>query len=368
MKIGIIVLSIGSFGKKGFYNLQEVGLAKALDLYCEEIKVYKLVESSQEDREEAIDGTNHARIFYLPSKCIGTNGIPDLHRLDKNLDVLICFSDTQLALPNVFRWTQKNGICMLPYVGVTESHTTNSVKRKIIDILFYRNIVVYRKCHCLVKTPNVKKKLEQRGVKGITVVPVGLDTSLVKKNNKNFDKIILNKKYGYSETDKVLLFIGRFIEEKQPLRMIDILYEIRKRDKRYKLLMVGTGDLKRAVENKIKENNLIEYVQIIDRIQNSDIWELYSLADAFINLNQQEIFGMAVLEAMYYKCKVVAWKAPGPNLIIENGKSGWLVESNEEIIKKILDLKTIGTEAHQRVLNNFTWESSARKILSIIGE
>lgn len=34
---------------------------------------------------------------------------------------------------------------------------------------------------------------------------------------------------------------------------------------------------------------------------------------------------MAILEAMYYGCKVVAWDAPGPNLIIENGKSGWLV-------------------------------------------
>lgn len=26
------------------------------------------------------------------------------------------------------------------------------------------------------------------------------------------------------------------------------------------------------------------------------------MADSFVNLNQQEIFGMAILEAMYYGC------------------------------------------------------------------
>lgn len=107
-------------------------------------------------------------------------------------------------------------------------------------------------------------------------------------------------------------------------------------------------------------------VQLVGRIPNSDIWELYRLANTFVNLNQQEIFGMAILEAMYYGCKVVAWKAPGPNLIIENGKSGWLAESNEKMMEKILDTTDFGEETHCRVLREFTWESSAGKMKQII--
>ena len=75
---------------------------------------------------------------------------------------------------------------------------------------------------------------------------------------------------------------------------------------------------------------------------------------------------MAILEAMYYGCKVVAWNAPGPDLIIENGKSGWLAESNEEVIERILDTTDVGEEEHHRVLCEFTWESSAKKMRSVI--
>lgn len=41
-----------------------------------------------------------------------------------------------------------------------------------------------------------------------------------------------------------------------------------------------------------------------------------------INLNQQEILGMAILDAMDYSCIVVASKAPEPKLVVENGKYG----------------------------------------------
>ena len=126
--------------------------------------------------------------------------------------------------------------------------------------------------------------------------------------------------------------------------------------------------MKPAVEDRIEKLNLQDVVQIVERIPNSDIWELYRLADAFVNLNQQEIFGMAILEAMYYGCKVVAWKAPGPNLIIENGRSGWLTESNEEVIERILDTTDVGEVAHRSVLSEFTWESSAKKMIAVIGD
>lgn len=40
-----------------------------------------------------------------------------------------------------------------------------------------------------------------------------------------------------------------------------------------------------------------------------------------INLNQQEIFEMAILEAMDYSCIVVASKSPEAKLIVKMGNS-----------------------------------------------
>ena len=50
MRIGLLMTSIGVFGQKGFYNSQEIGLAKAMDTLFDEVKVYKLVASGQQKR------------------------------------------------------------------------------------------------------------------------------------------------------------------------------------------------------------------------------------------------------------------------------------------------------------------------------
>lgn len=367
MRVGVLITSIGNFGQKGFYNAQEIGLAKELDKLFDEVIVYKAVSQFEPKSKTLIEDCKHSELNQIPVKSKGINGIWDCNTMDASLDALIYFSDTQMSVPKVYRWCCQNNIKMYPYIGVIESHSTSKLKKLLINILFRKNISVYRECTCFAKTPTVCEKMEKLGIENIVLTPVGLDLSLLHEGyGKNF-KPDLKKKYGYAEADKILLFIGRLIEEKQPVRMIEILSKIKEKDKSYKLFMVGNGELKASVEKRIKELDLLSDVQMIERIPNSEIWELYLMADVFINLNQQEIFGMAILEAMYYGCKVVAWRAPGPNLIIENGKSGWLVEKNEEVIEKILDTTDVKVKAYQRVLCDFTWESSAKKIHAIVG-
>ncbi|MCD8239589.1 MAG: glycosyltransferase [Clostridiales bacterium] len=169
-------------------------------------------------------------------------------------------------------------------------------------------------------------------------------------------------KYGFETENKVILFIGRLIEEKQPLKMIEIFSQLYQMDSSYRLLMVGTGPLMDKVKEKVKNANLVDVVTQIEKIPNSDIWELYRLADCFVNLNQQEIFGMAILEAMYYGCKVIAWHAPGPDFIIDDGVSGYLIGNDKEACERILDSADIEKAAKMHILNQFTWKKSAERI------
>jgi len=247
MRIGVLVASIGAFGQKGFYNTQEIGLAKALAGHFEDILIYKLVAEDQTAQSETVDGCERAVLHTIPSRQIGNNGLFDLSVLDTSIDALIFFSDTQLIVPSVYRWAKKNNIPMYPYIGVTESHSTSVVKRIVMDVLFARNIRVYRKCHCFVKTPAVRKQLESMGVERITVAPVGLDTSLLREDSANYSAEELKGKYGCSDAEKVILFIGRLIDEKQPVRMIDIFAGILRYDENYRLSMGGTGELRGAV-------------------------------------------------------------------------------------------------------------------------
>lgn len=356
MTIGILISSISNFGQKGFYNAQEVGFAKRLDEIFEKVIIYKLVSIKSKYSTTIIDGCEKSEIQIIPSKQFGINGLIDTKVLDKCLDGLIHFSDTQFSTPSVYKWAIKNGVKYIPYIGVLESHSPYKVIKFVTNLLFYRNIAVYKKCECFTKTPEVQKRLSHMGVKNIKCGPVGLDLSLVRSDYISFSVEKLKKKHGYTLDNKILLYIGRLTLEKQPIRMIEIFAQLKKVDKNYCLLMVGTGELKKDIIEKIKIYEVESSVKLIDSIPNSDIWELYRIADTFVNLNQQEIFGMAILEAMYYSCKVVAWRAPGPDLIIENGITGFLVENEECLLEYIKNGSIDFDKTHTHIINNYTWK------------
>lgn len=368
MKIGILITSISNFGQKGFYNAQEVGLAKALAKIVDQVIVYKLVSKEQAERIEKINSVKNAITHFIPANNFGINGFIDIKKLDSELDALIHFSDTQLSAPKVYCWCKKNNVRYIPYIGVIESHSTSGVKKMITNALFQRNLQIYKKLICCVKTPTVQRALLKMGVNSTIVTPVGLDLDLVHNDYVEQSKKALREKYGYSEEDKLLIFIGRMIDEKRPVEMIEILEILYEQDKNYKLLMVGTGELEDAVKKAVELHQLEDVVQMIQKIPNSDIWELYRMADVFVNLNKQEIFGMAILEAMYYGCKVVACHAPGPDFIIESEKTGFLVDGNNEVAEKILKGNIREEDAHESIVTHFTWDNMASKIVKLLEE
>ena len=368
MRIGLLVLSVGNFGKKGFYNLQEVGLARELDTLFDEVIIYRLTDKRSETVSEPIEGCKNAAFHLLPSKKIGTNGIPDMKKLDSSLDVLVCFSDTQIFFPLVYKWCKKYGIRLIPYIGVSKSHSDNPVRQRLIDLLFVKDLSLYKKLTCLAKTPAVRDDLLNSGVKNVITAPVGLD---LERMRADFDSVPvdgLKNKFGYSPDEKIILFIGRMTAEKQPCLMIEIFKSVLKNDPSYRLLMVGSGELSDAVQSLIEQNGLTGSVKRIDRVPNKDVWELYRIADCFVNLNRQEIYGMVLLEAMYYGCKVIAWSAPGPDYIIKHGVTGYIAHSDEEARDLILTGKSVAAQSRAAILSDFTWKKTAAVIHTISGE
>lgn len=130
-----------------------------------------------------------------------------------------------------------------------------------------------------------------------------------------------------------------------------------------KLLLVGKGGLEAEIKSAIRCLGPEDCVTWIPAIPNRDIWELYRLCCCYVNLNRNEIFGMALLEAMYYEAKVVAWHAPGPDFLIEDGRSGFLVSSDQAFLDAVLaENPGLGGNAHRRVTEQFTWDATARLI------
>ena len=93
----------------------------------------------------------------------------------------------------------------------------------------------------------------------------------------------------------------------------------------------------------------------------------YHACDAFVNLNDGEIFGMSLLEAMYAGCPPVARHAPGPDLIIEDGVSGFLCDTVAQMAAALENVSdAMGAAAQKRINEHFLWQNSAEIALALL--
>ena len=360
MKLGILVTIINNFGQKGFYHSQEVGLGKALTELGHDVTIYKCVEKGKETEPWII--SEQLRVKYIPVFSVGVHGYLPTKLLDPEIKGLLSFADTQIFLPHIYKWCERHNICFVPYLGIAHSSHLN-LKSRFMDAFYAMGTKkIYRHIPVLVKNDTVEQEMHAQGVMDTTVTPVGLDETELKMDYRQHDRSALRRKYGYTDQDVVIGFVGRMEERKRPLDMIDI-FDAVKDQKPFKLLMVGEGDQQQQVAAKVKEKGLDSRVQMIPRVPYENIWEIHYISDYFVNLMTWEIFGMALLEAVFYGSCVIASEAPGPNFILKGLAGHSLCKSDAEIQQKLLEpLPSTAAleESAQALLRRFSWTNCAR--------
>ncbi|MCQ2458086.1 MAG: glycosyltransferase [Clostridia bacterium] len=362
MKLGILVTIISGFGKKGFYHSQEIGLGKALAAKGHDITVYKCL--ARNKHEDDMEVSDHLRVRYFPIPAVGVHGLFNPAVLDKDLDGLLVFSDTQIFLPRVYRWCKKNGVAFVPYIGIAHS----AWKKKVMDLLFRAGTLrIYRELPVIAKSPAVKDELLALGVTRCDVAPVGLDETELKTDYACHDREALRREMGYGPDDVVIGFVGRLKVEKQPEEMIGLFNGIKDR-KRFRLLMVGEGYLKEKVEEKTASLGLSDRVRLIERVPYEDMWKIHVVCDYFVNLCTREIFGMALLESVYYRSSAVALHAPGPDVILKDLPGHALCTSMEDIANRLCaqypDADDLAYSSEE-LLRRFSWDIAADRFIAL---
>ena len=366
MKLGILCTMMKRFGIKGFYNSQEIGLGRALSEMGHTVIVYK--GTKDQSQVETVQINERLTVRYMTMPYFVAHGWMPGHEIAPDLDGLFCFSDQQVFLPHVARYCKRHGIVFVPYVGTTYSMYVNTLRGRIMDTVFAATTLrLYKRIPVIAKTEAAKKELTDLGVDPslISIAPVGLDVGVLKHDFQSYDRAELKTELGFAADDVILCTVARLEDDKRPLDLLKLFRNVQDR-KQFRLLIVGKGQLRQQMDEKIREYGIGDKVKILDRVPYADMWKIYTAADYFLNLSKVEIFGMAIMEAVYYHTSVAAIRAVGPSLTLKGMRGHCLCDTDADIehwITGPYPSEEELTESAGKVVEDFSWKPCARAFI-----
>lgn len=151
-----------------------------------------------------------------------------------------------------------------------------------------------------------------------TTIPIGLEGK----------KGVKNPFTGNYAQQINLVHVGGFSFEKNHEGLLRIFRSVVKKHSNAHLWLVGDGPLRKSIEEKTTELNLLDSVHFTGFVNNP----LDYIAHAQLLLLPSIIEGLpgVILEAMLYNTPVVAYNVGGIREIIEHKKTGWLIEPRDE--------------------------------------
>ncbi|MCX7549506.1 glycosyltransferase [Xanthomarina sp. F2636L] len=157
-----------------------------------------------------------------------------------------------------------------------------------------------------------------------------------------------------------LITIGRLSKEKGYLRIIDALAQV---DFPFHYTIIGDGPEKDIIFDTIEKHGLTDKIDYIEFTNEVD--KYLTKSDLFLQGSYVDGFPNALIESCVVGTPVLAFHAPGGlSEIIENGKNGIIVNSNEEFINQ---LKAINTSYNfsPKIVSNIVKERFGKeKIIS----
>ncbi|NQT06191.1 MAG: glycosyltransferase family 4 protein [Candidatus Omnitrophica bacterium] len=112
------------------------------------------------------------------------------------------------------------------------------------------------------------------------------------------DTSYLRRKYNIPKERKIILFLSRLAEDKNPVLFVKALSELRKRCSNFFAVMVGHGPLKSALLEEIGKNRLEDFVKIEDAVEHNIVYKYFHSTDIYVSLSSMGNLCNTVLEAI----------------------------------------------------------------------
>lgn len=178
--------------------------------------------------------------------------------------------------------------------------------------------------------------------------------------------------------EQYFLAVSRIIPPKNFIFILKAFKTFTDTNRNFKLIIAGALSDEDASSLYLKE--LKEYVnanmlnvEFYLNCNEDELIKLYSGAYCFLFAADEEDFGLVILEAMASSKPVISINSGGPREIIQNGITGFLVNSEIEmadkmdyLVRNFEALEAMGKAARDYVVNNISVDDFKKKLLNEI--
>jgi glycosyltransferase involved in cell wall biosynthesis len=144
------------------------------------------------------------------------------------------------------------------------------------------------------------------------VVPNGVDLSL-----------LIPKQLQVGDPPQII-FIGRFVPQKNPIQLVRMLSDLKNMD--WKCTMVGDGPLYSKVRDEIKNSGLENRISLTGWVTPEEVIHYLTVSDILFMPSLSEGLPIVGVQSLAMALAIVASKVGGFIDIVENGKNGFIVE------------------------------------------
>jgi glycosyltransferase involved in cell wall biosynthesis len=170
----------------------------------------------------------------------------------------------------------------------------------------------------------------------------------------------------------LIVAVGRLMPQKGLRSLLDAAAAVRQRVPDLEVVVVGDGPQRRSLEARGRELGTHEWLRFAGRVDDEELVEWYRRAWVVASASVAEGFGLTLTEAAACGTPVVATRIPGHVDAVEEGVSGLLASTHDELVDELVavlrddELRarlTAGTLAHAR---RFRWAESTAILLDAL--
>lgn len=236
---------------------------------------------------------------------------------------------------------------------------------RIFD-LFFLKMYLRNRTRFIVKSHLARQFLQSKGIlqENIKTLGVGMDTDALEASGEDVPEYI--REAERKETVIRLLYIGHLDPGRNILFILETMKAIRDMGQDVILNLVGTGEHRytKLCREFAEEKGLMPYIHYTEKMEQKYLSGIYRSSDFFLLPTRYDIFGMVLLEAMYYGLAVLTTDNGGSTMMIQDGVNGYRLKLDVHrwawrIVRLYGDreqLEHMKRCAHETVADRYTWD------------